>query len=176
MTEILCVHSVKITGEVVGYLFRNGEKIPKIIECSPPIFEQFNTIDNNIKTRFRDSLVGTSSTVSYMGSGGFFTTCNTTTGEDNHDGISMVYHTGPPDNWVTLVTVTHPSDASGNYYKKWRGTLTSPGSASYDRAFLGLDWDGGTGAFTKTYASTTFDEQSFVAGDVHIIDWKISIS
>jgi len=45
---------LNITGEVCGYLFNPGEKIPVIVESVKPVVFNHNTIGTPLKTRLRD--------------------------------------------------------------------------------------------------------------------------
>ncbi len=97
------------------------------------------------------------------------------------DGILVYDSTN--DKYLTLITVVHPTDPSGDYYRQWRGTLTNnDGAGIFNAGVLG-----GTGAimgvnlqniflFGYPYANQSFDVVTLAVDDILSVDWKISLS
>lgn len=87
---------------------------------------------------------------------------------------------------LTAITVIHPDDPSGDYYKQWRGTLTNDfgigsisifGSASVD-AYLGHDHNSGSDPRFDIYYATVQNvpEVVMLANDILVGNWKVSIA
>ncbi len=165
---------LKVTGEVCGYLFNPGEKMPVIVESVEPLVFNHNTIGTPLKTRLRDCLIGTASTITFM-AGNFFTTNTSGATENTNDGILLI--NDAVDTSFTMITTAHPTDASGNYYKKWRGIYTALQTFTFESLTFGLNLtNGAPGTFASNYATCTITSTEVVVGAIFVFDWKISIT
>lgn len=165
-------------GEFKGWLYPKelveSSGIPLEMDDAYLVTDEHNTIGVGAKTRLRDCMItDTGSTVGYLGEAGYFTTNTSGDTENGKDG--MVMYDGADLVYYTMITVAHPTDSSGNYYKKWRGQITFANSNTYSTIRLGSVWNNST-LFTNDFATGTVGTLTPTAGDVYVLDWKIAVS
>lgn len=171
-----------LVGEIEGYLYpeewvkENGifteEGILINTEKEYQVTGVKNAIGVGLKTRARDCMItNTGSTVGYMGQNGYFTTNTSGSSENTNDGITL--YDGADLVYYTLITVAHPTDPSGNYYKKWRGQITFTNTNTYSTTRLGITWNNST-LFAYDFATSTVGTLTPAVGSVYVLDWKIS--
>lgn len=92
------------------------------------------------------------------------------------DGILIVDVTN--DKRLTLVTVVHPTDASGSYYRQWQGVLTNDfgvGSFVVNVLLLGVNMDA-IGSYVYIYAAGLLTPNvTLAANDILTINWKLTV-
>lgn len=177
---------IKLYGEITGYLYseewvkENGvfteEGVLINTDEEHKVMDVHNAIGTPLKTRLRDSLISdTGSTIQYMGENGYFTTNTSGASENGNDG--MVLYDSVEQVYYTLITVAHPTDPSGSYYKKFRGQITFVNTNTYSTTRLGLTWTSGSpGAFANDFATGTAGTLTPAAGAVYVLDWKIAVA
>lgn len=139
------------------------------------LVDQKNAIENSFKAKLRDNFNANSDFAldnlfpqdELKGASG---------SSANKDGIC--YIDVADSDLATTVTVVHPADASGNYYRQWQGVLTASGNVSVNGARLGHNLaaviNGTTSDFATKYASASFSTVALSLGDTLTINWKIS--
>ena len=172
------INTINIEGKFYGWLYPKEyidfQDVPKEMDDRFLIFNENNTIGTGTKTRMRDSLwTDSGCTLTYMGENGFFTSNTNGFAEDGKDGMVVgEFTTGKR---YTLITTNHPSDYSGNYYRKWRGVITFTYEGWYTTIYLGTDWSRSTKTFSSSFCTGAID-LSPSAGDMLVLEWKISVS
>lgn len=168
--------AIRIIGETKGWLlpkeYVEKSGIPIEIDDSFLCTNSSNTIAVSTKTRMRDSLwTDTGGTISYIGQNGYFTTSTSGDAEDGNDGIT-IFEEGEQDVY-TMPTAVHPSDPTGNYYRKWRGTITFTATGTYTIIAIGVNYS--TPNFTSQFANNAVSVSPSI-GDVYVLDWKLSVT
>jgi len=108
----------------------------------------------------------------YMGKNGFFN-ANTLGGISGKDGLYIKTSGSIP---YSMITAAHPTDPSGNYYRRWQGVFTAPSSISFlGGVYLGTKYDA-DGHFDYPWDSDSLSAWSMAAGDKLRINWKVSFS
>lgn len=87
--------------------------------------------------------------------------------------------------YLTMITIVHPVNPSGDYYRQWRGTLTNDfggGSINigivtgfYSACHMGMNLTD-KAFYQYRYASQDFDPVTLATDDILTIDWTISLS
>ena len=129
--------------------------------------------ENSLLTGLREDLYSnyTYNNVRYMGGSGLFK-ANTLGGISGKDGIYIVTSGGI----YSMITAAHPTDPSGNYYRRWQGILTAPKALNFlGGVYLGTIFDA-AGHFDYPWDSDSLSAWSMAAGDILRINWKVSFS
>jgi hypothetical protein len=75
-----------------------------------------------------------------------------------------------------MITAAHPTDPSGNYYRRWQGVFTAPSSISFlGNVYLGTKFNL-DGHFDYPWDSDSLSAWSMAAGDILKVNWKVSFS
>lgn len=138
------------------------------------VLKKKNAIHTDLKTNLRNTI---HSNVNFA-LDNLFTTDELQFGstQDNKDGL--LYLDDGDSKYKTMVSEVHASDASGNYYRQWTGTLTASGTMATSGAKLGQDLIAvsSTDEFTVIYSSISFSQINLAASDQLLIHWKIELS
>ena len=107
----------------------------------------------------------------YMGGNGLFN-ANTLGGISGKDGLYIKTSKGI----YSMITAAHPTDPSGNYYRRWQGVFTAPSSISFlGNVYLGTKFDA-DGHFDYPWDSDSLSAWDMAAGDILRVNWKVSFS
>ena len=148
------------------------------------IFEKHNTLDAEYKTMMRDSIDNENdgSKTDKIDTANLFSgNVNITdlVDMDGLDGIAIQIKGGGSDNdWMSMITVKHPTDYEGNYYKQYRGSITVAADTYFHNAKIGVDWLKASNDFSETIiANLAYSGDIFVPnGYTFIQDWKQGVS
>ena len=109
----------------------------------------------------------------YLGDNGLFATQDPDT-EETKDGL-LISATG---NYYPMITAVHPTDPSGNYYRRWQGVFIASGAFNFNGyVSIGTDFV----SSDRGFESNEWDEDllsawSMAAGDILKVNWKVSFS
>lgn len=121
-------------------------------------------------TNLRDVLTGDAEDW-YLGVNGFFN-ANTLGGISGKDGLYIVTSGGI----YSMITAAHPTDPSGNYYRRWQGILTAPAALNFlGGVYLGTKFDA-AGHFDYPWDNKSLSAWDMNLGDILKVNWKVSFS
>ena len=107
----------------------------------------------------------------HMGKNGFFN-ANTLGGISGKDGLYIKTTKGI----YSMITAKHPTDPSGNYYRRWQGIFTAPAALFFHGGvYLGTKFDA-AGHFDYPWDSDILSSWDMAAGDILRVNWKVSFS
>lgn len=176
------VNLIQLTGELEGWHFCAKTKIWK------KVFSNRNTIQTELKAIIRDNMNSPTDFAmdNLFSVDGEVYGGDATYGEPadpaGKDGIMIYDDTN--NLWLTMVTVVHPTDPSGSYYRQWQGVLTN----DFGIGSFVIDEDntvnGGAAIGTNLNASTDFlyeyaigvpAETTMAGNDILTVNWKIAV-
>ena len=121
-------------------------------------------------TNLRDVLTGNAEDW-YLGDNGLFN-ANTLGGISGKDGLYIVTSGGI----YSMITAAHPTDPSGNYYRRWQGILTAPAALNFlGGVYLGTKFDA-AGHFDYPWDNKSLSAWDMNLGDILKVNWKVSFS
>ena len=108
----------------------------------------------------------------YMRKNGFFN-ANTLGGISGKDGLYIKTSGGII---YSMITAAHPTDPSGNYYRRWQGVFTASSSISFlGNVYLGTKFNL-DGHFDYPWDSDSLSAWDMNLGDILKVNWKVSFS
>ena len=174
------VSPVALSGYVSGWHYCAETKLWE------KAFSGLNTISDELKAIVRDNMNAPAD----FALDNYFATDGQKYGGGGHaagdpagfDGIVVLDTTNTY--WLTLITIVHPSDASGNYYRQWQGKLINnlgagvfnigEGGGAFD-ALIGVNLDGAN-TFVYDFASKVIATAIVMqVNDILTINWKIVV-
>lgn len=130
--------------------------------------------DNSFLTELREALYSNyfSSNNRYMGKNGLFN-ANTLGGISGKDGLYIKTSGGII---YSMITAAHPTDPSGNYYRRWQGVFTASSSIRFlGNVYLGTKFNP-DGHFDYPWDNDSLSAWDMAAGDILRVNWKVSFS
>ena len=123
-------------------------------------------------TNLRNALTGDSEDW-YLGDNGLFATQEFAT-EVTKDGLLI----SEASYYNCMITAVHPTDPSGNYYRRWQGVFTAPSAFGFTGAVsIGTDLvDEDDGFDANEWDNDSLSAWLMAAGDILKVNWKVSIS
>lgn len=130
--------------------------------------------DNSFLTELREALYSDyfADNDRYMGKNGFFN-ANTLGGIQDKDGLCIKTSGGII---YSMITAAHPTDPSGNYYRRWQGVFTASSSIRFlGNVYLGTKFNP-DGHFDYPWDNKSLSAWDMAAGDILKVNWKVSFS
>ena len=122
-------------------------------------------------TKLRNALTGDSEDW-FLGDNGLFN-ANTLGGISGKDGLYIKTSGGII---YSMITAAHPTDPSGNYYRRWQGVFTASSSISFlGNVYLGTKFNL-DGHFDYPWDNKSLSAWDMNLGDILKVNWKVSFS
>jgi len=122
-------------------------------------------------TKLRNALTGDSEDW-FLGDNGLFN-ANTLGGISGKDGLYIKTSGGII---YSMITAAHPTDPSGNYYRRWQGVFTASSSISFlGNVYLGTKFNP-DGHFDYPWDNKSLTAWDMNLGDILKVNWKVSFS